>query len=45
MKIYFTLSEWNNQYQVLVDACLNHIINLRPLCNACNSPNRNLQYF
>lgn len=44
-KIYYTLSEWGNQYANLTSACLNHIINLRPLCNACNTPNRNVQYF
>ena len=43
--IYYTLSEWNNQYGNLASDCLNHIINLRPLCNACNSPNRNVRHF
>lgn len=44
-KIYYTLSEWNNEYGTLVSQSLNHIVNLRPLCHACNTPNRNVAYF
>ena len=47
-KIYYTLIQWSNpagNYRALVEDCMNHIMNLRPLCSACNSPNRNVRHF
>lgn len=43
-KIYYTLAQWYGAPQELKDlevACMNHIVNLRPLCSACNTRNRN----
>jgi hypothetical protein len=44
-KIYYTLAEWKKLEQAVIDACLNHIINLRPLCSHCNKNIRNQCYY
>jgi hypothetical protein len=47
-EIYLTVADWcglltgNHELDM---ACMNHIINLRPLCPACNTPNRNTPHF
>ena len=47
-EIYLTVADWcglltgNHELDM---ACMNHIINLRPLCPACNTPNRNVPHF
>jgi hypothetical protein len=46
-QIYYTIADWaglvgNGE---LDTACMHHVINLRPLCGRCNSPNRNVQYY
>ncbi|MDN2709850.1 hypothetical protein O0880_10530 [Janthinobacterium sp. SUN118] len=46
-KIYYTLAQWcgltvNGE---LFNACMDHMINLRPLCHSCNTPLRNVAYF
>ena len=43
--IYYTLADWCGVLGTLQTACMNHIVNLRPLCNACNTPNRNVRHF
>jgi hypothetical protein len=46
-KIYYTIADWCGVLadQTMTTACMNHIVNLRPLCNACNTPNRNIRHF
>ncbi len=43
--IFYTLVNWAGKSMLLEERCLNHIINLRPLCGACNTPNRNTRHF
>jgi hypothetical protein len=46
-KIYYTIADSCGVLKdnTLTTACMNHIVNLRPLCNACNTSTRNLSYF
>jgi hypothetical protein len=46
-QIYFTIADWCGlvDNSELDDACMHHVINLRPLCGACNTPNRNVRHF
>jgi hypothetical protein len=44
-EIYYSLFFHRNMLQELAIACMNHIINLRPLCNGCNTPNRNTSHY
>jgi hypothetical protein len=43
--IYLTLINTVGGTGDLKTACLNHFVNLQPLCHACNSPGRNLAYY
>ncbi|WP_147297860.1 hypothetical protein [Trinickia dinghuensis] len=43
--IYYTLCDAASQYGELINDCFDHYINLRPLCGACNKPNRNASYY
>jgi hypothetical protein len=44
-QIYYTLVNWAGRSLIMQERCRNHIINLRPLCGSCNSPNRNVRHF
>lgn len=44
-QIFYSLVHWAGQSMILQERCLNHVINLRPLCGACNTPNRNTRHF
>jgi hypothetical protein len=44
-KMYYTLAHDAGELPTLKTACMNHVINLRPLCSACNTPNRNVAYY
>lgn len=47
-RIYLTIADWcgllqgNNEFDM---ACINHVINLRPLCSTCNTANRNTPHY
>jgi hypothetical protein len=42
--IYLTLIEGIGKTAEFKSMCLNHFVNLRPLCHSCNSPNRNVAH-
>lgn len=46
-QIYFTIADWEGFVDSgdLDKACLHHVVNLRPLCNACNTSNRNVAHY
>jgi hypothetical protein len=47
-QIYFTIADWCGLVDPpseLDEACMNHVINLRPLCSNCNPANRNTRHF
>jgi hypothetical protein len=46
-KIYYTLADWSGLLgdNTLGAACMNHLVNLRPLYAHCNAPNRNVRHF
>jgi hypothetical protein len=44
-EIFYTLVNWAGKSLIMEERCRNHIINLRPLCGACNTPNRNTRHF
>lgn len=44
-QIYYTIADWSGVLLVMEEACMNHFVNLRPLCSACNTPNRNVRHY
>jgi hypothetical protein len=46
-KIYYTLADFAGAVadNTIANQSINHMSNLRPLCNACNTVNRNVQYY
>jgi hypothetical protein len=44
-QMFYSLVKWADDLMSLEECCLNHVINLRPLCGACNTSNRNVQYY
>lgn len=43
--LYYTLAVWSKTDFTLAQHCLHHVINLRPLCMACNKPGRNRRHY
>jgi len=44
-EIYYSLFFELDMVHDLAIACMNHVINLRPLCSSCNRPNRNTTHY